>query len=207
MMDYLVRYASSRNVGRFSSDEIGLVRGDSVILNTNRGLEYGEVLAPGSGLELSGSIIRKCNSDDHHSLQLIADRSSMISQQIIEIFSRFNSHALDLELLFDNRTLIVELITLPGDELIDRIQALEEEFNVEVRWVRSVQIKEPEIASGCSTCGSESGGCGSCGSTGSCGTSSCSSGKVSSAAELTNYFANLRKEMERQSSRIGLASI
>jgi hypothetical protein len=113
---------------------------------------------------------------------------------------------LDCECTLDGRGAILHAVPYEFCELDPLIAELSERFETSVRLMNIAAMptaKDPPEKSSCGTgCGSGSGGCstGGCGTGGGggCSTGSCSKGKVKSAAELTNYFADLRTKMEEQ---------
>jgi len=83
MMDhYLVRYGAMRSVATFKYDGSRLIRGDAVILRTDRGLEEGRVVdkitldEEGAKGSKPGTLLRKVSADDRKRIKNIEEELS-----------------------------------------------------------------------------------------------------------------------------------
>lgn len=206
--EYLVNYGRLGDFGRFcSEDNVPLcTRGDFVVIQTQRGIEMGEVLCE-SGTSHShllstqhvGTLLRPCTSEDH----LQRQKCEQIAQELTQWFTeRARSESLDLdlldvELLLEGKHAILHLLQGSAEQLTQLQNAIHEAFNLSCSFQDladpTLQIQEDvEAESGCGTCGSggcESGGCSS--STGK-GCGNCSS---VSGPEMQQYFSALREKM------------
>ncbi len=205
MPDFLVQYGVSAFVGRFSaSDDRGLTRGASVVVRSPRGLETGSVLceAPATAFDLDGEVIRAATAADE------AERghAERLAVEILEVANLTDQAVtfLDCEATLDRRGAVLHALPWGDCALDDLLAGLSERFGLAARLYDvsrgkpPVDPPEPKTTCDKPGCGTAEGGCSSC-STGACGTgSSCSKGKVNSAAELTGYFADLRQKMESQ---------
>ncbi len=204
MPDYLVQYGSSAFVGRFAADN-DLSRGASVVIRTARGLEIGTMLCEAraaTSFDSGGELIREVQLPDEAD-RLLANR---LAGEILDAANLTDQAVtfLDCEVTLDRRGAILHALPWGECQLDDHLAALSDRFDLAVRLFDVSQgkppIDPPEPKTTCEKpgCGTAEGGCTSC-STGACGTgSSCSKGKVESAAQLTSYFADLRQKMEEQ---------
>ncbi len=205
MPEYLVQYGTSAFVGRFAATGTDLSRGDSVVVRSQRGLEIGSVLCESRSMlafDVGGELLRlTAPADDdagQHAAQLafeILDAANLTDQAVT---------FLDCEVTLDRRGAILHALPWGECQLDDHLAGLSDRFHLAVRLHDVSHVKPPidppEPKTTCEKpgCGTAEGGCSSC-STGACGTgSSCSKGKVNTAAELTSYFADLREKMEIQ---------
>jgi len=205
MLEYLVQYGRSSFVGRFVTAEVGpLKRGQAVVVHSPRGIEVGTVLAsadrfasqvdPAAG----GELLRELSTADHAQQY----RLTSVGRDILAAAERTTESVsfLDIEMMLDGSSAILHALPWGTCDLDPLLADLSAHFNLHVRLMdmsRTPTVKDPPESSGCGKpgCGTESGGgCGTSG--GGCSTGSCSKGKVKSAAELTDYFADLRGKME-----------
>ena len=204
MPDYLVQYGTAAFVGRFTADN-DLSRGASVVVRSLRGLEIGCVLCETkSAFDLGGEIVRVAATDDERNRATanemaarILDAANLTDQAVT---------FLDCEVTLDRRGAILHALPWGECQLDGLLADLSERFGTAVRLhdVSRTETRidpvEPKTTCEKPGCGTAEGGCSSC-STGACGTgSSCSKGKVESAAQLTSYFADLRQKMEEQTA-------
>lgn len=207
---FLVSHGKSGVIGVFTLATPGFyARGQSVIVQTARGVEIGAVLGPASirqarlfGAESSGLLMRGRTDQD-------ASRCDELAQLEQQIFDHARAWAtrdclpleiLDVDLFFDGLQAIVQFVGA-DDGAESFAQALEQHFRLTIRLENlSVPAETHEHRCDKPDCGSEAGGgCSSCSTGGGCST--CGS---SSKVDLRGYFAHLRSEME-QRGRIPLA--
>lgn len=205
--NYIVSFGTAGHLGRFQASE-SFERLARVVIRSNRGLEVGTVLGATStekGPDLLGEIVRPLSADDDCCL-------SQTKQRINEVLAaaQFEADARDLplsfidgEMLLDGSQAILQAVHWADCDATPLFEELSRRFATHVTLADLTTLPKPK-ASGCSTCGSEKGGCDSCGTGGGCSTGSCSKGSVKSSAEMTAYFADLRKQMENQ-GRVVLA--
>lgn len=205
MPDFLVQYGTSSFIGRCEAPDAHYVRGDDIVLRTPRGLEIATVLCEASAastFDFGGELIRSATSDDKQAQVIAAE----IAGRILDAASVCVEPVtfLDCEVTLDRRGAVLHALPFGACQLDGLLAELSERFDLAVRLHDFSHVKPhvdpPEPKTTCEKpgCGTAEGGCSSC-STGACGTgSSCSKGKVNTAAELTSYFSDLRRKMENQ---------
>ena len=204
MPDYLVQYGTAAFVGRFTADN-DLSRGLSVVVRSPRGLEIGSVLCEAkSAFDLGGEIVRVTATEDERD----STRANDLAARILDAANVTDQAVtfLDCEVTLDRRGAVLHALPWGECQLDGLLAALSERFESAVRLhdisrtETRIDPVEPKTTCEKPGCGTTEGGCSSC-STGACGTgSSCSKGKVESAAQLTSYFADLRQKMEEQTA-------
>ena len=204
MPDYLVQYGTSAFVGRFTAT-IEPVRGASVLLQTPRGTELGIVLCDAkanASFDASGELLREATAADYEARKC----ADLLASAILDAAALTDQAVtfLDCEVTLDRRGAVLHALPYGPCQLDDLLAELSDRFDLAVRLhdfsTTKPHVDPPEPKTTCEKpgCGTAEGGCSSC-STGACGTgSSCSKGKVESAAQLTSYFADLRQKMEEQ---------
>jgi hypothetical protein len=207
-MDYLVHYGLGAFLGRFRS-EATLMRNQRVILQTPRGLELGTVLetaaATSEKLGPLGIVLRAATSNDEFQAQQHRRTINALldDAQTLALERQLPLTFLDAEVLFDGNTAILQAIHWDECNADELFAELSQRHQMTVT-LHDLTTKPAPEESGCSSCGSEKGGCSSCGTGGGCSTGSCSSGAVKSSAEMTDYFAGLRQQMEAAKYRVPL---
>lgn len=215
--EYLVQFGRSAFVGRFTYEgDESFPRGKEVVVKSIRGEEVGTVLcktvdrfASTIG-EPAGNLIRSLNANDHVSLENANQRALTILSTAEQQLGSLPVSFVDAESTLDGATVVLHVIAYSECDLKPLLTWLSAEFHTVVTLHDlSLQKALPDAAdaveAGCGkpNCGSESGG--GCGSNGGCSTGSCSKGKIKSADELTEYFADLRQKMEHvASNRVSL---
>lgn len=179
---HLVRVGALAQVGRFSAvDSTRYPRGSRVIVRTQRGLEIGEVLAPPAGeveAEADGPILRGMTVED----QLLEARLGKNRQAAYEACQkrldelRLSISLMDVEHLFDGRTLVFYFLGAQPPELQTVTSELAELYDAQVQF----RAFADTLARGCGPdCGTEAAagqGCSSC-STGCAVAGACSTRK------------------------------
>lgn len=212
--EYLVNYGRTACLGRFVGfADAAFVRGDRVVVQSRRGTESGIVLgnAPPRFAHLvgvpSGDIVRRLSGEDEAIERANGRKASELIRdaQFKADILGLPLAILDVEVLLNRDHAILHI--LPFAEcnpapLCDQLSMCHE---LKVSFLDPRTPPEPE-SNGCGKpgCGSEKGSCSDCGSGGGCSTGGCSSGKVNDAKELTDYFVQLRKQMEREVGRMPL---
>lgn len=167
---HLVRHGTLGHIGRFSSvDSLRHRRGQSVIVRTGRGLEWGEVLAEPDPLTsgvADGVILRRTTPND----RLLKQRLERHRQEALESCSaRVQERNLpvilvDVEHLFDGSSLVFYFLGEPSNDLDGLIQELTDEYQTQIQFRRFADSLEQGCGPGCGTDQAEGGGCGSCSS-------------------------------------------
>jgi cell fate regulator YaaT (PSP1 superfamily) len=165
------------HVGRFASlDAVRYERGARVILRTSRGLEAGEVLSLGEDVQRSqtdGAILRGMTVEDEllesrlskHKHQAFAACSARIAELGLAVT------LIDVEHLFDGRSLYFYFLGDPPPELETVLAELAEVYDANVQFRRFSDTLTAGCGPGCGTeaaggCGTS---CGSCAIAGACG--------------------------------------
>ncbi len=217
MTDVLIQFGKSAFVGRFTFDgDESFARGTPILIRTIRGIETGIVLNPSLAPfakalgDAAGRIERRIEDGDRETIA----RTELLAQSVLVRANDTTKDSpvrfIDAEATFDGSTVILHVIPWAECDLQPLLDGLSQEFQARVTLLdlsRPTALPDAPDAvdAGCGkpNCGSESGG--GC-STGGCGTGSCSRGAVKSAGELTDYFVNLRSQMEAESAkRVALA--
>jgi hypothetical protein len=209
--EYLVHHGCAGHLGRFRPVDIAgptVGRGAPVVVRTRRGLELGEVLCQTSADRtvlpdpVVGELLRAATAADLEA----AGRHRDVGRTVFEDASRLAKvrglelAALDVEVFLDGRQALLHAVRLgPCDEAA-LLAELGDRHGLIVR-LYDLAAEQPAEADGhdehgCGSCGEGGCGEGGCGSGGDGGCGSCSAG---GAADLANYFAGLREQMERRS--------
>jgi hypothetical protein len=192
--EYLVSFGRSGEFGRFSSVEpLTCRRGDSLIVETSRGLEFGQVIrqsAPEHARLMGGSagrIVRRPGPADLETRDQLKARGQNLFHDARSHASRLNLplEIVDAEILLDGKQAVLHVLRWGEGDFKQLTDSLIHSHGV-MPLLHDLALpaneKEPEPAHtddhGCGSGGCGSGGCGSGGcSTGGCG--SCSSGGCS----------------------------
>ena len=206
----LVQFGRSGFVGRFIAPA-PVARGERVVVRGPRGVEVGAVLCePGepftSALSTEGELLRVATADDEARVtNFPAREAELLSLASAETTARgLPLTFVDAELTLDDR-LILHGLAWDACDATSLFEELSARFGLSVRLLdlsQTAVTRDPKQATdGCGKpdCGSGSGGCSSCGTDGEskgCSSGGCSRGKVTSADQLTEYFADLRRKMD-----------
>ena len=174
--DHLVRVGVFGHVGRFVSvDPVTFKRGSRVICRSSRGLEVGEVLAHTDRVaargDADGSLLRRMTSEDELLwARLQKNRGEAFSACQDLLTERSAEVALiEVETLFDARTLYFYFLGDVPPEIQSTVDALAARYESEVRIGDFAAAVEQGCGPNCGT--EEADGCGS----GSCSTCSLAS--------------------------------
>ncbi len=123
----LVRYGALGHVSRVGSNHsISCSRGDQVIINTDRGLEIGEVLeAPRSVIGSSnsrkptGELLRVMTEEDHQRRQRLDDTQQTVLRFCQELLAarQLSVVAIDVEQLFDGQSILIHYLGDSSEKL------------------------------------------------------------------------------------------
>lgn len=193
---FLVSHGKSGVIGVFTgATPESYVRGQSVIVQTSRGVELGTVLGPASirqarifGAASSGLLMRRRDEQDEARCAELRDLEQQIFEQA-QSWAAFD--ILDVDLFFDGQHAIVQFVGAGGDTEPLAL-ALEQHFRLTIHLENLAPVPDSHEHHHCDKpdCGRDAGGCSSCSTGGGC--SSCGSSKV----DLREYFAHLRTQME-----------
>jgi cell fate regulator YaaT (PSP1 superfamily) len=198
LVEYLVSYGLRGDFGRFRPERpLVCARGARVVVQSPRGLEIGRVLreaAPGHARFLPntalGRLLRVCGADDERQAQALQERGTRLLARAGALAGEWGLplEVLDAEVLLDGAHAVLHQVRAGSCDVRPLVSTLSREFELMVSLADLAG--PPEEEHGCGHCGP--GGCGSC-STGGCG--SCSN---ADPRELQEYFAGLRRQMDRR---------
>lgn len=166
---HLIRIGVFGHVGRFNAADGSLhPRGSRVVCRTARGLEVGEVLNGVDGAigDIDGLLLRRLTGSDHLLLERIERnrRQAFAACRRLLDERRLDAVLMDVELLFDGRSLYFYFLGEPTAELDAITDELAEAYDAEVQFRRFAQT----LVEGCGpSCGTEEAAGGGCG-TGGC---------------------------------------
>jgi cell fate regulator YaaT (PSP1 superfamily) len=206
-LEYLVSHGKTGALERFlPTTAERFVRGDRVVLQSERGLTLGVVLCEASesqarllGAAGPGQLLRRVSPDDEAVRRQILRRE----QQIFDVSRSLAAELLlpmeilDCELSLDGRRVILQYLIAGSCEPASLIERLAAQFEIEVCLENlAAPIPEEQHHGGCGEpdCGRADGGsgCTTCATGGGC--SSCGTGKV----DLKPYFSHLREKMDEK---------
>jgi cell fate regulator YaaT (PSP1 superfamily) len=201
--EYLVSHGKTGAFGRFlSSCKERFVRGDRVVLESDRGLTLGTVLCEATARQVRllehlscGRVLRRAGPEDAraHELALHRERQIYEVSRALALEFQLPMEIVDAELTLDGQRLILQFLLGESHDLTSLVDKLAKQFSTEV-WLENLAVSTADHhQSGCGKpdCGrlNNSGGCDTCGSG---GCSSCGGGKI----DLRPYFAHLRDQLD-----------
>ena len=164
---HLLRVGALGNVGRFLSvDAVRYPRGSRVVARTARGLETAQVLTHGGGhspsASLDGSILRGMTVEDD---LLVARLHKYRHKAYSACAARLTEMGLgvtlmDVEPLFDGKTLVFYFLGERPPELQGLIDELTELYEAKVQFRRFTEVATAGCGPGCGTDQATGGGCG-----------------------------------------------
>ena len=160
-----VRFGVMGQVRPFRGEGLTLPRGTEVVLRTSRGLEWGTVLTAPTPLEtaVDGTILRPLSPNDRLLIQRIEKNKLAAIRACQQKLQTAAAEAtlVDLELLFDGKTLIFYFLG-PLDETIERITVeLAEVFETKVQFRKFTTNVLEGCGPDCGT-GAATGNCSDC---------------------------------------------
>lgn len=167
---HVVRFGTLGHVGRFSSTaDDPHPRGSRVVIQTQRGLETGEVLlaeavTASQDSSLDGTLLRLMTVEDELlDARLQENREAAIEKCSARIAELGLSVSLvDVEPLFDGQALVFYFLGEETPELDKLVEELTETYETQVQFRRFAQTLEEGCGPECGT----GTGCGSCASGG-----------------------------------------
>ncbi len=175
---YLVRVGTQREVIPVQAGAISLSRGEHIICRTPRGIEMGEVLAATHPEYIetatASKYIRKSRPDDEllwRQLTSLSVKASTACQAFL-YGQAIPDVLLEVEPLFDGRTLYFHFLGTPSYETEQHVQELSDIYQKSVASSRFASLLEHGCGPGCGTkeksgCGT-GGGCAVCAIAGGC---------------------------------------
>jgi hypothetical protein len=210
--EYLVRYGSTGEFGRFrSTAPVSCGRGDRVVVCSHRGLELGVLLCPATPGHAHflpntsvGQLLRPASADDERRAEELRD----VGQRLFADARRLAAElalpleVIDIEVMLDGEQAVLHHLHWGEFDERDLVSALAREHGPRVRLYSLRTADEPaqeEHGCGRPDCGrKEGGGCSTCGSG---GCSTCGSARPE---EVRAYFAALRQQMNEHGNRVPL---
>jgi cell fate regulator YaaT (PSP1 superfamily) len=199
---YFVQFGRSAYVGAFDSHS-EFQRNTSVVIQTARGRELGliqcELKTHDSAI---GSILQSRSDDDLKDQHQAENFASHILSRAQEK-NRAPVLFVDAEAVLDGSLVLLHVVPQQECDLSHLLAELSAEFKTRVHLIDLSQAQTLPDATDAQdgNCGKANCGEGNCSTTGGCSTGSCSRGAVKSAGELTDYFKNLRGQMEADQAR------
>ena len=156
------------HVGRFTSDDAARYpRGQRVIVQTQRGLEIGEVLLPPNGPVAAGAdgrILRPMTAEDElleTRLEKNRDEAfAACANRVAEL--NLPVTLIDVEHLFDGQGLYFYFLGEAPPELAELTEELAQRYEGEVQFRKFTETLEAGCGPDCGT--GDAGGCGDCSS-------------------------------------------
>lgn len=152
MGQYVVRYGITRIVGEFSSKgEEEISRGSAVILRTDRGVEWGEVLCAASEqtrmhlgrTDETGRILQIATADDVRKREEVRrmERQDFIDCQRFVSDRKLQMELLDVERLFGGERIVVHYLAEQRVDFRELVKALAGHFRLRIE-MRQVGIRD-----------------------------------------------------------------
>lgn len=149
---YVVRYGLTRSVGEFvSKGQSTLPRNAAVIIRSERGVEWGEVLAPSTdqtrsylGLSLeSGSILREATPDDHIVKTNLhrKEREEFLGCETLIREYKLQMQLVDAEHLFGEERLVFYYLAENRVDFRELVKALAKQFHTRIE-MRQIGVRD-----------------------------------------------------------------
>lgn len=149
---YVVRYGIARQVGEFSAKfSMPLSRSAQVIIRSERGVEWGEVLCPASdktreylnASDEAGAILREANSEDFDKRETIRSKErdefrggqEMISERKLQM------QLVDVEHLFGDERLVFYYLAENRVDFRELVKALAKHFHTRIE-MRQIGVRD-----------------------------------------------------------------
>ncbi len=178
--EWIIRCGTSSQLFRVLAGTLNLKRGMAVLCRTHRGLEIGEVLAEcrytseaSSGL-LDATIVRLSRPEDQllwTQLRKLSEDAGRDCQSFLQR-NGLDDVLIEVEPLFDGKTLFFHFLGEPGEEMESYVEELATVYQKTVASSKFAELLESGCGPGCGTpeksgCGT-TGGCAVCSIQGSC---------------------------------------
>lgn len=149
---FIVRYGSTRNVGEFSTKAAQeYPRNCSVIVRSDRGLEWGEVLCPATERTreylgsngAAGRLLRKAGDDDAQQLENIhqLERQEFAGCQEMIAERKLQMQLVDVEHLFGGERLIFYYLAENRVDFRELVKALAKRFRTRIE-MRQIGVRD-----------------------------------------------------------------
>ena len=149
---YVIRYGLMRLLGEFSGrDDDSFSRGTEVILRTDRGVEWGEVLSPATSRTRdllgrqagTGKILREANDDDRSRLQELHLQERVEYEgcrRMIEE-NRLQMQLVDAERVFGGERLVFYYVSEKRVDFRELVKSLAREFRTRIE-MRQIGVRD-----------------------------------------------------------------
>jgi cell fate regulator YaaT (PSP1 superfamily) len=152
MANHIVRYGLTRIVGEFSAkNDDPIPRGTAVIVRTDRGIEWGEVLCPASDQtrqylgrsDESGRILQIATADDIRKRDQViaAQRADFLECGRIIADSKLQMQLVDVERIFGGERLIVYYLSEKRIDFRELVRVLAAHFKLRIE-MRQIGIRD-----------------------------------------------------------------
>jgi cell fate regulator YaaT (PSP1 superfamily) len=151
-LSYVVRYGVTRIVGEFSARGMGsLARGASVIIRTDRGMEWGTVLSTATDQsrrylgtsDEHGRVIRLATPDDEvqRDKNLVAEKEAFVGGQELVLERKMQMQLIDIERVFGGERLIFYYLAEDRVDFRELVKALAKRFQTRIE-MRQIGIRD-----------------------------------------------------------------
>ena len=152
MANHIIRYGIMRIVGEFSAKyDDSIARGTAVIVRTDRGVEWGEVLCPASEQTRSylgrtdetGRILQIASAEDHRKRDQVvaAQRQDFVDCGRLIAESKLQMQLIDIERLFGGERLVIYYLSEKRIDFRDLVRILAGHFKLRIE-MRQVGIRD-----------------------------------------------------------------
>ncbi|MCA9050205.1 MAG: signal peptidase [Planctomycetaceae bacterium] len=148
---FVVRFGTMRQLGEFSRRrEHAVRRGDDVIVRTQRGVEFGNVLCEADdrtagflGEKSGGRILRAASDEDRRSLADIAVREKDLFRRTAENIAerRLQMQLVDVEQIFGGERIVFYYLAEKRVDFRELVKALAREFSTRIE-MRQIGVRD-----------------------------------------------------------------
>jgi cell fate regulator YaaT (PSP1 superfamily) len=149
---YVVRYGTTRNLGEFTvKGSAPLPRSTEVVVRSDRGIEWGEVLCPAGEktreyLKVNkpvGKLLRTAGPDDRRELEQVRRREKDYFHKCGEIVTRqkLQMQLVDVELIFGGERLIFYYVAEKRVDFRELVKSLAREFKTRIE-LRQIGVRD-----------------------------------------------------------------
>lgn len=150
--EYVVRYGSMRHLGEFSSRrQTAILRGDQVIVRSDRGVEWGEVLSEATKRtseflgpkSIKGRILRIATDEDARSLDEVAERekSFFTRAEAMTRERRLQMQLVDVEQVFGGERIVFYYLAEQRVDFRELVKGMAREFNARIE-MRQIGVRD-----------------------------------------------------------------
>ncbi|MCS6865203.1 MAG: regulatory iron-sulfur-containing complex subunit RicT [Gemmataceae bacterium] len=148
---YIVRHGSMRFLGEFTaSPELSIRRGDAVIIRTERGQEWGEVLCPATPAAVAaipeptrGEILRTATAADRDKLARLREKQKdqfAKGEELIR-YHQLPMQLVDVECLFGGERLIFYFLAEGRVDFRELVKSMAREFHTRIE-LRQIGVRD-----------------------------------------------------------------